>query len=58
MDRLRQIPDRVAIFVAWHLPRRVVRWTAIRLICHATQGKWNHTVIPDLTAIEALTRWD
>lgn len=39
------------------LPRRLVYWCAIRVIVHATTGKFSDQVAPDLTAFEALARW-
>jgi len=45
-------------YCAWHLPRRLVYWCAIRLISQATVGEYSSTVVPDLTAIEALRRWE
>lgn len=40
------------------LPRNLVYFATIRLVAHATQGRWENTVVPDLTAMEALLRWD
>jgi hypothetical protein len=44
--------------VAWRLPQRLVYWAAIRLIAHATSGKWRDTEAPVLAAMEALGRWE
>lgn len=40
------------------LPRQLVYWSSIRLIVNATVGKHSNQVVPDLTAIEALDRWN
>jgi hypothetical protein len=40
------------------LPRWLVYWCAVRLMAHATQGKWSNQCASDLTAIEALQRWN
>jgi hypothetical protein len=50
--------ERLCMFIAWRLPKRVVLWGAIRLIAHATTGKYSSTVAPDLTAMDALRRWE
>lgn len=50
--------ERVLLWVVWHLPRRVVRWSYIRVAAHATTGKYGNTVVPELGMMEALTRWD
>lgn len=44
--------------VANRLPRRVVYWAAIRLMAHATQGRWSSQNVPALRATDALQRWD
>lgn len=45
------------MWVAWHLPRRVVYWSAIRLGAHATQGRFADQVVPELEFVVALERW-
>lgn len=50
--------DKIARWVAALLPRRVVYWAAIRLGVAATTGKWSATVVPDLTLVDALKRWE
>ncbi len=49
--------DKIWMNIAWWLPRTLVMWCAIRLIAYATQGKWSHQVVPELTAMDALKRW-
>jgi hypothetical protein len=49
--------DRWALFCASLLPNWLVYWAAIRLIGYATEGKYASTVVPELTALEALKRW-
>ena len=55
---LRKIKESVAIFIAWRLPRYLVMWCAIRLIAYSTQGEYGNTIVPGLTAMDALQRWD
>lgn len=45
-------------WLAWKLPRQLVLWCAIRVVAHATTGKFSSQVVPDLTAMDALKRWD
>lgn len=45
-------------WIAWSLPRDLVYWVAIRLIAHATQGSYGGTIVPNLSAMEALKRWE
>ena len=50
-------PDRFYRWLAWLLPAKLVEWVAIRLIANATQGRWSHQVVPNLSAMDALKRW-
>lgn len=50
--------EKLLIFIAWHLPRSLVAWCAIRLGAHATQGQYSSQVVPELTFMDALKRWD
>ncbi len=53
--------DKVSMWGAWHLPKRAAMWAAVRVVAHATQGPrgiYGDTVVPNLTAMEALRRWD
>jgi hypothetical protein len=41
----------------WKLPSKVILWSAIRLMAHATTGEFRYQNVPELTALEALDRW-
>jgi len=45
------------IWIAYKLPRNLVKWAAVRLMASATVGKHSSQIVPDLTALEALERW-
>ena len=47
------LANRIACF----MPRWLVYWCAVRLIAYATTGKYSDTVVPELTAMDALARW-
>ncbi len=57
-NRKRVISEKIWIFIAWCLPRKLVMWASIRLIAHATQGKYGSTIVPELSAMDAVKRWD
>ena len=40
------------------LPPKLVSGCAMRMIVSATTGKYENTVVPELTAIEACKRWN
>lgn len=50
--------DRLAMKVAWALPHRLAMWAAIRVMAHATTGSYSNQIVPELTAMDALERWD
>jgi hypothetical protein len=49
--------DRFCFWLAWRLPRRLCYFASIRLVAHATMGPWDRQVVPELTAMDALDRW-
>jgi hypothetical protein len=49
--------DKLQMWFAWRLPKWLVEWATVRLVAHATTGVYSDTVVPDLTAMEALRRW-
>ncbi len=49
--------EKFYIWLAWKLPKNLVKWASIRLMVNATQGQYSTTVVPELTAMDALNRW-
>jgi hypothetical protein len=49
---------RLALWLTWRLPRRVVYWSAIRLLAETTTGRWGETLVPELTVLDAVKRWE
>jgi hypothetical protein len=49
---------RFVLALVWRLPRWLVYWCAIRLVAHATTGRYSDQVVPDLRAMDALERWE
>jgi hypothetical protein len=50
--------EKLTMWLAFRLPRRLVMWCAVRLGAHATQGRYSSQVVPDLLFMDALKRWD
>jgi len=48
----------VIMWVAWHLPRELVAWCYCRVGAHATTGEYGDTIVPELSMLDALRRWD
>lgn len=55
---LYKAPERFWMFVAWKLPHTLAMWAAVRVIAHATTGRYGNQIVPELTAMDALKRWD
>lgn len=55
--RAARCQERLTMWIAWHLPKSLVKWCSIRLAAHATMGEWGNTVVPELTVMDALNRW-
>lgn len=55
---LRRLSERLAIWVAYKLPRKVAMWATVRVGAHATQGKYSNQIVPELLFFEALKRWE
>ena len=49
--------ERFYMWLAWHLPRELVKWCAVRVGASATAGEYSGQVVPDLTVLDALRRW-
>ncbi len=49
--------EAITIKLAWLMPRRLTYWCAIRVLAHATQGKYSNQEVPALSAMDALKRW-
>ena len=50
--------ERIRIWIAWHLPKRLVAWCAYRVGAFATQGKYGTTVVPEVTFMDVMKRWE
>ena len=57
-DGWRRRRERLAMWIAWHLPRWLAYWCFVRVAAHATTGEWSGTVPGSLDIMEAMRRWD
>ena len=53
-----RIQERFLLWFVWKIPKVLIKWAAIRLITNATTGEYGNTVVPELSAMDALTRWN
>lgn len=55
---IERLIEKFTQWLAWRLPRRLVYWCAIRVMANATTGQYADTIVPELTAVESLRRFD
>jgi hypothetical protein len=49
--------DKISLWIAQHLPRRLVYWCAVRVGSHGASNPPS-TVVPEMTMMDALQRWE
>ena len=55
---MHRLGEKLLMAIAWSMPKKLVMWCAVRLMAHATTGQYSNQIVPELTAIDALKRWD
>jgi len=54
----REIIEKLMLWFVWRLPKTLIMWCGIRIGAHATTGKYGTTLVPDLTFMDAMKRWE
>jgi hypothetical protein len=52
-----QRSDKFWMFLVKFIPRKLKLFCAIHILAYATTGKYGKTVVPELTALEAIDRY-
>ena len=50
--------EKSMFWFVWKLPKNLVYFCAIRVVAYATTGKYSNTIVPELTAMDAVKRWE
>ena len=50
--------EKFYLWFVWKLPRNLVMWCAVRVGAYATTGEYGHTIVPELSFMDALKRWE
>lgn len=50
--------DKIWLWLAYRLRKRLVMWCAIRVGAEATTGRWSTQIVTDLTFMDAIKRWE
>ena len=56
--RKSKIKENAWMWLVWKLPRTLIMWSTIRLVSHATTGEYGNTIVPELSAMDAIQRWN
>jgi hypothetical protein len=51
------LSDKFWLGLARRVPKKLAYWCTIVVGAHATSGKYNTTIVPELSLMEALNRW-
>jgi len=54
MDKINKLTQ----WLSFKLPKRLVYFAAMRLIAHATSGKYGNQIVPELKAMDAMGTWE
>lgn len=57
-ERINHMTEGLCRYIAHRLPRGIVYFAAIRLVAHATTGKYGNTNPSVLSAMDAVKRWE
>ena len=57
-ERIRRFFESIPRKVAWMLPPSVAMWAGMRVIAHATTGKYAAENVSSMTAMMAIARWN
>lgn len=55
---MKDLKDKIIMWIAYRLPKRLVYWCAIRVSAHATTGKYSSQIVSELRAMDAIRRWE
>ena len=50
--------DKFYSWLSYRLPKKLVYFCVIRLMTFATTGKYSNTIVPELSGMDALERWE
>jgi len=50
--------EKIIIWLAWKMPRKLAYWCAVRVMANATVGQYSSQVVPELLALDGLKRWE
>ncbi len=50
--------DKIQKWIAWKLPKGIAKWATIRVAVSATNGSYSNVIVPELTVIDCLKRWE
>jgi hypothetical protein len=49
--------EKLATWIAWHLPRQIVYWTIVRIFAVSSTGKFSNKEAGSITLFDAIEVW-
>lgn len=49
--------EKLWLWLAWRLPRELVRWASVRLMTHATTTEYATKAVSEVSILDALRAW-
>ena len=53
-----RLKERILFKIVWWMPKSFIYFAAVRLIAYCTTGKYSSQIVPNLSAMDALKRWE
>jgi hypothetical protein len=50
--------EKVWLWAAYRMPKKLVYWCCIRAIAHATTGQYGTTIVDQISPMDILKRWE
>lgn len=55
--QVRRRAEKMVIWLAHHLPKQLKMRVYFDILAHATTGKYGKTIVPEITAMDAIDRY-
>ena len=56
--RLEKLSTKLWLWAARQVPKKLVYWILIHVGAKTTTGKYSNTIVPEMTFMDALDRWE
>jgi hypothetical protein len=57
IEEIGETMEKLWIWMAWRMPKELVRWCGVRIGANATTGEHSRQDVPELSFLDAMRRW-